>query len=103
MTVYEILNPLTGAGSRSASPTVYRARAARLKAGHVRRFEPFTAHKCDHGDDASVLTICDDCRLVGEREDVRVMEHLTVITSKTDFRARRHVVEVHGFCNSCAA
>ncbi|MGF1621408.1 MAG: Fur family transcriptional regulator [Rhodomicrobiaceae bacterium] len=106
MTAYEILDELRGEEAGLAPPTVYRALAALTEEGRAHRLESinsFVSCQCEHVDHAPVLAICDDCGLVEEHADEIVMERLSAITRRTGFRARRHVVEVHGACGACAA
>jgi Fur family zinc uptake transcriptional regulator len=106
MSAYEILDALKGKEARLAPPTVYRALSALTDAGTAHKLESinaFVSCQCDHVDHTPVLAICEDCGSVEEHADRPVMERLTEITQATGFHARRHVVEVHGLCGSCAA
>lgn len=106
MSAYEILNAMKGDETRLAPPTVYRALSALMDAGSAHKLESMNAFvpcQCDHADHAPVLAICDQCGSVEEHADPPVLEHLSKITEATGFRARHHVVEVHGLCGTCAA
>ncbi len=106
MTAYEVLDKLKGEEAGLAPPTVYRALTALTEEGRAHRLESinaFVSCQCQHVDHAPVLAICDDCGSVEEHADEIVMDRLTAITQSTGFRARRHVVEVHGSCVACTA
>jgi Fur family zinc uptake transcriptional regulator len=106
MTAYEILDELKSDEAGLAPPTVYRALTALTEEGRAHRLESinaFVSCQCAHADHAPVLAICGDCGAVEEHADEIVMDRLTAITRATGFRARRHVVEVHGSCGACAA
>lgn len=106
MTAYEILDELKSEESGLAPPTVYRALSALTEEGRAHRLESinaFVSCRCEHMDHTPVLAICNDCGSVEEHADEIVMDRLTALTRATGFRARRHVVEVHGSCGACAA
>lgn len=106
MSAYEILDALKGEEAKLAPPTVYRALTALTDAGAAHELESINAFvlcQCDHADHTPVLAICDDCGAVEEHADRPVMERLTRIARISGFQVWRHVVEVHGFCGTCAA
>lgn len=106
MTAYEILGELKGSEAGVAPPTVYRALTALTGEGRAHRLESINAFiscQCGHAEHTPVLAICEDCGSVEEHDEPEVTDRLTAITRETGFMARRHVVEIHGLCGTCAA
>ncbi len=106
MTAYEIPDELKSIEAGLAPPTVCRALTALTEEGRAHRREPinaFVSCQCEHVDHAPVLAICGACGSVEEHAGEIVMDRLSAITRAAGFRARRHVVEAHGSCGTCAA
>ena len=105
MTAYEILGELKQTETGLAPPTVYRALASLTEQGRAHRLESmnaFVSCRCSHAGHTPVLAICEDCGSVEERADRDVIDRITGLAEQSGFRARRHVVEVHGLCTNCA-
>ena len=64
---------------------------------------PFIACQSDRHQDASILSICDDCGIVEESAAPDLLKELSSIVGKSGFAPMRHVIEIHGVCASCGA
>ena len=105
MTAYQILEKLQGDEPDIAPPTVYRALAALTDQGRAHRLESLKAFvpcRCDHAKSLAVLAICDDCGLVDEHDGAALLPKLDALIRPNDFKADRHIVEIHGQCGNCA-
>ena len=101
---YDVLGELRQISPKIAPPTVYRALAALTHGGRVHRLESmnaFIACQCDQHDNASVLSVCDDCGTVEERVAPNLLEELSGIARQSGFAPSRHVIEIHGLCSAC--
>ena len=106
MSAYGILENLRASNPKLAPPTIYRALAALSERGVVHRLESqnaFIACQSDHGSDATVLSICNDCGSVEESAAPDVLKDLSSLAEKTGFVPKRHVVEIIGRCGDCAS
>lgn len=106
LSAYDVLGELRETHPKIAPPTIYRAMAALTERGHVHRLESlnaFIACQCDRHQQASVLSICDDCGNVEERVAPDLLEDLSSIAGKSGFAPMRHVIEIHGVCATCGA
>ena len=104
LSAYEILAELREANPKIAPPTIYRTLSALTERGCVHRLESlnaFIACQCERHENASVLSICDDCGFVEENVAPELLKSLSSITGKSGFAPIRHVIEVHGLCASC--
>ena len=104
LTAYDILGELRQANGKLAPQTVYRALNALIEQGLVHRFESLNAYvacRCSDHDQASILTVCDDCGTVDENVVPEVLAELSSIVSAKGFDPQRHVIEVHGLCQTC--
>ena len=102
---YDILGLLKEKYPKIAPPTVYRALSALSDSGRVHRIESLNAYVacCDeHGHAGAVFAICGDCGTVEEREIPGVLSELSSAFKNDGFTAHRHVIEVHGTCNTCS-
>ncbi len=101
---YDVLGELRQISPKIAPPTVYRALAALTLHGRVHRLESlnaFIACQCDQHQNASILSICDDCGTVEESVAPDILKELSSIAAQSGFAPSRHVIEVHGLCASC--
>jgi len=106
MTAYQILEKLQIVEPDIAPPTVYRTLSALTDQGRAHRLESMKAFvpcRCSHVESVPVLAICEDCGTVDEHDGSDLLPKLTALTDKTAFRADRHIVEIHGLCETCAA
>ena len=106
MTAYQILGQLRVDEPDIAPPTVYRALTALTDQGRAHKLESLKAFvpcRCEHDKSLPVLTICGDCGLVEEHDGGALLPKLSALIAPSKFLAERHIVELHGSCNSCAA
>ncbi|MEP5761315.1 MAG: Fur family transcriptional regulator [Litoreibacter sp.] len=106
MTAYQILEQLKVDEPNIAPPTVYRTLSALTDQGHAHRLESIKAFvpcRCNHVESVPVLAICEQCGSVEEHDGSDLLRKLTALTDQSAFRADRHIVEIHGLCNSCTA
>ncbi|MEM9715909.1 MAG: Fur family transcriptional regulator [Pseudomonadota bacterium] len=104
LTAYEILAVMKESNAKTAPPTVYRALNALVEKGAVHRIESLNAFMAcchDHDGDMSVMTICDDCGSVEEQAAPQLINSLDQVSGQAGFKAKRHVIELHGQCASC--
>ncbi|MEM6357509.1 MAG: transcriptional repressor [Pseudomonadota bacterium] len=104
LSAYDLLGKLRRSKPTISAPTVYRALAALCEAGKVHRLESlnaFVACKDDCHDEASILSICDDCGAVEESVAPHVLAELSKVAGRSGFATSRHVVEIHGLCAAC--
>ncbi|CUH48841.1 MULTISPECIES: Fur family transcriptional regulator [Ruegeria] len=105
MTAYQILGRLQKNEPDIAPPTVYRALTALTDQGRAHKLESLKAFvpcRCDHDNSLPVLTICDNCGKVEEHDGGSLLSKLTALISASKFVPDRHIVELHGACNTCA-
>ena len=106
LSAYDVLGELREDNPKIAPPTIYRALAALTERGRVHRLESlnaFIACQCDRHQQASILSICDDCGIVEESVAPDLLTELSSIIAMSGFAPMRHVIEVHGLCASCGA
>lgn len=106
MTAYQILERLQASEPDIAPPTVYRTLSALTDQGRAHRLESMKAFvpcRCTHVESVPVLAICEDCGSVDEHDGSGLLPMLTGLTDQNAFRADRHIVEIRGLCNICAA
>ena len=104
LSAYDILEVLRDEFPKIAPPTVYRALSALMDGGTVHRVESLNAYiarSTGNNDQASIMSICDDCGSVEESAAPKILDELSVLLGKSGFDAHRHVIEVHGVCASC--
>ncbi len=104
MTAYEILDQMKLDEHDLAAPTVYRALSALTDQGRAHKLESIKAFvpcRCNHKAAIPVLAICGDCRTVEEYDGSVLLPKLSAISALSSFRATRHIVEIHGICQSC--
>lgn len=106
MTAYQILEQLQIGEPDIAPPTVYRTLSALTDQGRAHRLESIKAFvpcRCNHVESVPVLAICDDCGSVEEHDGSDLLPKLNGLTDQTAFHANRHIVEIHGKCETCIA
>ncbi len=106
MTAYEILGELKADEPDIAPPTVYRALAALTEQGRAHKLESMKAFvpcRCDHSESLPILAICEDCGSFEEHDGSSLIPDMRAIAGRTGFHANRHIVELHGQCQACAA
>lgn len=106
MTAYAILDRLKTAEPNLAAPTIYRTLAKLTEQGRAHRLESLKAFvpcRCAHTGSVPVLAVCEDCGTVEEHDGAALLPHLDVLAETSAFHAHRHIVEIHGRCQSCAA
>lgn len=104
MTAYEILDQMKLDEHDLAAPTVYRALSALTDQGRAHKLESIKAFvpcRCNHKAAIPVLAICGECRTVEEHDGSVLLPKLSAISALSSFRATRHIVEIHGICQSC--
>ena len=105
MTAYQILERLQGDEPDIAPPTVYRALTALTNQGRAHKLESLKAFvpcRCDHEKSLPVLAICEDCGVVEEHDGGSLLPRLKAMVEPSRFKPDRHIVEIHGRCESCA-
>jgi len=105
MTAYAILDQMKVDEPDLAAPTIYRALAALTDQGRAHKLESIKAFvpcRCNHGAAVPVLAVCEDCGNVEEYDGTRILPELNKIAAQSSFQASRHIVEIHGVCDSCA-
>ena len=106
MTAYAILDQMKADEPDLAAPTIYRALAALTDQGRAHKLESIKAFvpcRCNHDAAVPVLAICEDCGTVEEHDGTRLLSELSAISALKAFSAKRHIVEIHGRCQSCTA
>ena len=104
LSAYDILGRLREDNPKIAPPTIYRALGALIDAGTVHRLESLNAYmvcKCAAHQQASILSICDDCGSVEENVAPDLLDNLSKVIGESGFAPVRHVIEVHGVCSAC--
>ncbi len=106
MTAYQILEKLQVSEPDIAPPTVYRTLSALTDQGRAHRLESIKAFvpcRCTHVESVPVLAICEKCGSVEEHDGSGLLPKLTALTDQTAFRAERHILEIHGKCETCTS
>ncbi len=104
LSAYEVLGELCQNHPKLAPTTIYRALAALTERGRVHRLESLNAFipcRCKQHECASILSICDDCGTVEESVAPDLLKALSRIARRSGFAPKRHVIELHGLCESC--
>ena len=105
MTAYAILDQMKPDEPGLAAPTIYRALAALTEQGLAHKLESMKAFvpcRCAHETSVPVLAVCDACGTVEEHDGAPVLSKLNAISTQSAFQATRHIVEIHGRCQTCA-
>lgn len=106
MTAYAILDEMKRAEPALAAPTIYRTLTALTEQGRAHKLESMKAFvpcRCDHAASVPVLAVCEECGTVEEHDGTPILPQLSAISAQSSFHATRHIVEIHGRCQSCAA
>ncbi|MGJ8617299.1 MAG: Fur family transcriptional regulator [Sulfitobacter sp.] len=104
MTAYAILDQLKLGEPGLAAPTIYRTLAALTDQGLAHKLESIKAFvpcRCDHETAVPVLAVCEECGTVEEHDGTPILPKLKALSAKSAFHATRHIVEIHGRCQSC--
>lgn len=105
MTAYAILDEMKLSEPGLAPPTIYRTLAALTEQGRAHKLESLKAFvpcRCDHVASVPVLAVCEACGTVEEHDGTALLPKLETLSAQTAFQATRHIVEIHGRCQSCA-
>lgn len=105
MTAYAILDQMKVGEPGLAAPTIYRTLAALTEQGRAHKLESINAFvpcRCAHETSVPVLAICDECLAVEEHDGAQLLPQLTALSQKSAFEPTRHIVEIHGRCQTCA-
>ena len=105
VSAYMILDKLRGSGFR-APLQVYRALDKLIGMGRVHRLESLNAFiACSHMScekiGVTAFVICDRCEHVQEVCDDSVSLFLKGLAEKTNFKASKTSIELHGVCDAC--
>ena len=105
VSAYMILDKLRGSGFR-APLQVYRALDKLIGMGRVHRLESLNAFiACSHLScekiGVTAFVICDRCEHVQEVCDDSVSLFLEGLAEKTNFKASKTSIELHGVCDAC--
>ena len=105
VSAYVILDKLRGSGFR-APLQVYRALDKLIGMGRVHRLESLNAFiACNHIScekiGVTAFVICDRCEHVQEVCDDSVSLFLNGLAEKTNFKASKTSIELHGVCDAC--
>lgn len=106
LTAYAILNQMKQSEPGLAAPTIYRTLEALTRQGRAHKLESIKAFvpcRCDHVTSVPVLAVCEDCGIVEEHDGAPILPNLKALAEKSAFQAKRHIVEIHGRCKTCAA
>jgi Fur family zinc uptake transcriptional regulator len=106
MTAYAILDQMKLDEPALAAPTIYRTLTALTEQGRAHRLESMKAFvpcRCDHHASVPVLAVCEECGVVEEHDGTPILPQLKALSEQSSFQATRHIVEIHGRCQSCAA
>ena len=105
MTAYAILDQMKQVEPGLAAPTIYRTLTALTEQGRAHKLESIKAFvpcRCDHEASVPVLAVCEDCGMVEEHDGTPILPKLQALSAKASFHATRHIVEIHGRCQTCA-
>jgi len=104
---YAIIDELARVQHKAvAPPTVYRTLDFFLAHGFLHKIESRNAYApCEHlgHEHQGILLICDSCGRTDEIEDSGFETLLKKTAAKVGFSPQKHVVEVSGRCETCAA
>jgi len=106
LSAYMILEELRAEGLK-APLQVYRALEKLMAYGLVHRLESLNAFiACSHmsceSTGASAFVICDKCEQVQEICDESVSAFLSGLAEKSQMKATKSSIELHGLCTGCA-
>ena len=109
LSAYMILEELRGDGLK-APLQVYRALDKLMAYGLVHRLESLNAFiACSHMScescertGATAFVICDRCEQVQEICDESVSAFVNALARKSQMKATKSNIELHGLCDSCA-
>lgn len=104
---YDILDQLSGKGTRLAPISVYRSIDALLDAGVIHRLESknayFACRRHEHGKEGRPIFLsCERCGSVTEAEAQGVFDLINQVARGQGFEAKVKFVEVSGICARCA-
>lgn len=105
MTAYAILDQMKLGEPGLAAPTIYRTLDALTDQGRAHKLESMKAFvpcRCDHETSVPVLAVCEECGTVEEHDGAPILSKLNEMAAFTSFQSKRHIVEIHGLCQSCA-
>lgn len=110
LSAYEVLDGLRATHPKIVPPTVYNALTALVETGRVHRIVSLKAYVACQCRDAhrkephlpSVFSICGMCGTVKERVAPQIVRDISSVVQQDGLTPRRHVVEVHGTCQTCA-
>ncbi|WP_299028563.1 Fur family transcriptional regulator [uncultured Sulfitobacter sp.] len=105
MTAYAILDQMKRDEPALAAPTIYRTLTALTEQGRAHKLESMKAFvpcRCDHDASVPVLAVCEACGIVEEHDGTEVLPQLKALSAQSSFYATRHIIEIHGRCQSCA-
>ncbi|MGC1496618.1 MAG: transcriptional repressor [Sulfitobacter sp.] len=105
MTAYAILDEMKLGEPGLAPPTIYRTLAALTEQGRAHKLESIKAFvpcRCDHAASVPVLAVCETCGIVEEHDGTELLPKLESLSMQSAFTATRHIVEIHGRCQTCA-
>jgi Fur family transcriptional regulator, zinc uptake regulator len=104
---YELIDKLSGRGSRLAPITIYRALDFLREQGLVHRIESrnaFIACVADHDSgEPVVFLICEKCGAVGEAASATVAATIKSASRAAGFTPKTPVIEISGICAHCKA
>lgn len=105
LSAYAILDSLRDRGFR-APLQVYRALDKLVELRIVHRLESLNAFvACRHPDcdthETIAFAICESCGKVSEITDDTLEKKLTKLSQDIDFKSKKAIVELRGFCASC--
>lgn len=106
MTAYALLEQLRPDEPSLAAPTIYRTLAALTEQGRAHKLESlnaFVACRCEHDASVPILAICDECGTVEEHDGAPILPKLKALEARSAFQATRHIVEIHGLCQTCTS
>ena len=101
---YDIIDALSGAGRRTAPPTVYRALDFLLETGLVHRVDSLNAFVgCPHapGNHHAQLLICSRCGTIAEIEDPAIRAVVDESGARHGFTVEPQTLEIRGICQPC--
>ncbi|MEP5729623.1 MAG: Fur family transcriptional regulator [Sulfitobacter sp.] len=105
MTAYAILDQMKRIEPSLAAPTIYRTLTALTEQGRAHKLESIKAFvpcRCDHKASVPVLAVCEECGVVEEHDGTPILPRLKALSAQSAFKATRHIVEIHGRCQTCA-
>jgi len=104
LSAYKILEILQTREPDIAPPTVYRTLFKLIENGQAHRLESLKAFvpcSCNHSMGTPMLTICDTCGAVDERDVSKFLPRIFSFLSRRKFNVNSFIMEVHGECGTC--